>query len=88
MKYSSTKWSSKWFKISEQILYYHIEQIKKLFPGAKIWFQSLVPLIIQNQFSVKSFHEYNRPVFEVCTYTKIFNLNVFGMFLQFDQNSQ
>ena len=65
-----------------------VEQIKNLFPNSKIWFQSLIPLIIQNQFTVHNVHEFNRLLFEVCSFTKIYFLDVFNMFLHFDQYSQ
>lgn len=65
-----------------------VELIKTLFPDAKIWFQSLIPLLIQNQFSVKNVIEYNRLLFEVCTYSKAYFLNVFNVFLKYDQSKR
>ena len=65
-----------------------VELIKTLFPNSKIWFQSIVPLLIQNQFSVKNVKDYNSLLFEVCSYTKIYFLNVFGAFLQYNRNKK
>lgn len=65
-----------------------IEKIKLLFPDATVWFQSLIPLIVQNQFSVKNILQYNNLLFEVCSYMKIYFLDVFGIFLKYDHKRQ
>ena len=61
-----------------------IEQIQLLFPDAKIYFQSLIPLIIQNQFTVNNVGQFNKLLFEICSYMRVYYLNVFRMFLQYD----
>ena len=62
-----------------------MEKIKLIFPDATVWFQSLIPLIVQNQFSVKNIEQFNSLLFEVCSYMKVYYLNIFGMFLKFDR---
>ena len=62
-----------------------IEKIKLLFPNCSIWFQSLIPLIVQNQFMVPNVDQFNKLLFEVCLHMRIYFLTVFGFFLQFDR---
>lgn len=60
------------------------EKLKLIFPDSIVWFQSLIPLIVQNQFSVTNVNQFNKLLFEVCTYMKIYYLNVFSNYLAFD----
>ena len=62
-----------------------IELAKTLFPDAKIWFQSVIPILIQNQFTAKNVIEYNRMLYDVCVHSMTYYLNVFKQFLQFDR---
>ena len=58
-----------------------INKIKLFFPGAKIWFQSLIPLLIQNQWTISNIESYNSMLYDVCSISKIFYINCFHMFL-------
>lgn len=62
-----------------------IEKIKLLFPVCNIWFQTLIPLTVQNQFSITNVNQFNKLLFEVCSYMRVYYLNVFSYFLQFDR---
>ena len=63
-----------------------VEQIKMCFPDASVWFQSIVPLPLQHQYTVRNVEQFNKLLFEVCTYTRIYFLNVFSKFLVFDHS--
>ena len=60
------------------------EQIKMSFPDAAVWFQCIVPLPLQHQYSVRNVEQYNTMLFEVCSYMKIFYLDIFKNFLVFN----
>ena len=60
------------------------EQIKVTFPDASVWFQCLMPLPLQHQYSVRNVEQYNKLLFEVCSYMKIYYLDVFKKFLVFN----
>ena len=62
-----------------------IEKIKLLFPDSNIWFQSLIPLPVQNQFTIANVEQFNSLLFEVCSYMKIYFLNIFHIFLKYDR---
>ena len=61
-----------------------VEQIKLSFPEARIWLQSMVPLPLQHQYSVRNVEEFNKVLYEVCSYTETFYLDVFKEFLGFN----
>ena len=51
-----------------------IEKIKLLFPDSTIWFQSLIPLAVQNQFTIANVEQFNSLLFEVMfIYENIFS---------------
>ena len=58
-----------------------ISKIKLYFPGAKIWFQSLLPLPIQNCWTVQNIELYNKMLYEVCSTSSIFFIDCFNIFL-------
>ena len=60
-----------------------INKIKLFFPGAKIWFQSLIPLPIQNEWTITNIESYNSMLYDICTKSRIFYLNCFYMFLSY-----
>lgn len=60
------------------------ERIKMYFPVSKIWFQSLVPLPLQHKFTVRNVEQLNDLLFEICSFTKTFYLDVFKKFLAYD----
>ena len=51
------------------------------FPGSNIWFQSLIPLPIHNKWTVKNIEAYNKMLYNVCSISKVFYINLFDMFL-------
>lgn len=65
-----------------------IEKMKLLYPDCPVWFQSLIPLIVQNQFTVPNVNQFNELLFEVCSQMRIFFLNVFSNFIQFDHEKR
>ena len=58
-----------------------VDKVKLLFPGAKVWFQSLLPLPVQNSRTIDNVESYNKMLYEVCSNKKVFYLNCFSMFL-------
>ena len=56
-------------------------QVKLLFPDAAIWFQCIIPLPLQHDYSVRNVEGYNRLLYEVCSYTGAYLLDVFDKFL-------
>ena len=59
--------------------------IKDVFPGAKIFYQSLIPLPITHENSsyiARNLLQFNRILFEVCKHERVFLFDVFGIFLQ------
>ena len=63
------------------------EQIKVCFPVARVWFQSLIPLPLQNEFTVRNVEQYNDLLFEICSFTKTFYFDIFSKFLIYDYSS-
>ena len=41
------------------------------FPVASIWFQSLIPLIVQSQFTITDVDQFNKLLFGVCSLIRI-----------------
>ena len=62
-----------------------VEQIKMIFPHANVWFQCLVPLPLQHKYSVANVEQYNKLLFEICTFMKIYYLDILEHFLVFDE---
>ena len=60
------------------------EQIKVCFPVARVWFQNLIPLPLQNEFTVRNIEQYNVLLFEICSFTKTFYFDIFRKFLIYD----
>ena len=61
-----------------------MEKIKLMFPDCIVFFQSLIPLIIQNQFTIPNVNKFNRLLFDLCSHMRVFFVNVFSYFIQFD----
>ena len=66
----------------------YIEKLKLFYPDAIIWFQSLIPLIVQHQFTASCVTFFSDLLFEVCSYMKVYYLDVFGFFLKYDYKMQ
>ena len=60
------------------------KQVRLLFPDADVWFQNLMPLPLQHEFSIRNVQEYNKLVYEVCSFTKSYFLDIFEKFLSLD----
>ena len=58
-----------------------VDKVKLLFPGAKLWFQSLLPLPVQNAWTVGNVEKYNNMLYGVCSDKGVFYLDCFSMFL-------
>ena len=58
--------------------------VQLLYPSANVWFQNLVPLPFQHKFTFKNVEDFNKVLYEACTYTKCYVLNVFEQFLTFN----
>ena len=58
-----------------------ISKIQLYFPDACIWFQSLLPLPIQDCWTVQNIEAYNGMLYDICSISKIFFLDCFRMFL-------
>ena len=63
------------------------QKISVLFPDAKVWFQSLIPLPLQHEHSVDNVEQFNGLLYEVCTFTKAYFNDVFEKFLEYDYYS-
>ena len=58
--------------------------IKQLYPSAKVFFQSLIPLPLtyeNSAYVIKNVLDFNRLLYDVCKYERVFLLDVFGIFL-------
>ena len=60
------------------------EHIKTLFTGATVWFQCLLPLPLQHEFSVQNVEQYNGLLYEVCSYTNCYFHDIFEGFLEYN----
>ena len=58
-----------------------IKKAKMLFSGAKIFFQSLLPMTVTSKFTVSNVLSFNRLVLKACASEKCFYLDVFKNFL-------
>ena len=63
-----------------------VDKVKFLFPGAKLWFQNLLPLPIQNPWTVGNVESYNKMLHQVCVDRRVFYLNCFTKFLEYRGN--
>ena len=63
------------------------QHIRLLFPDADVWFQCLIPLPLQHEYSVMNVEKYNALLYEVCAYTKTYFLDIFEKFLRYDHIS-
>ena len=63
-----------------------IQKVYELFPGAKIYFQSLLPFFEVNPWTVSNVLGYNALLKECCYEHKAFYINVFKVFLDNDGN--
>ena len=55
--------------------------VKLLFPDATVWFQCLMPLPLQHAYSIPNVEGYNKLLYEVCSYTSSYLLDIFDDFL-------
>ena len=58
-----------------------ITKIHTYFPHAKVYFQSILPVHIENNFTVINILNFNKMLFEVCVSRRCYYLNVFNLFL-------
>ena len=58
-----------------------VRKVKLLFPKASIYFQSLIPLPVRNQTTIKNIIDTNCLIFDICRRERIYFLNVFWAFL-------
>ena len=58
-----------------------ISKINLYFPHAKVFFQSVLPVYVENRYTVKNILDFNRMLYEICSLKKCYYLNVFGLFL-------
>ena len=56
-------------------------QVKLLFPDAAIWFQCIMPLPLQHEYTIRNVEGYNKLLYEVCSYTSTYLLDIFSKFL-------
>ena len=61
-----------------------VRKVKLLFPKACIYFQSLIPLPVRNQTTIKNITDMNCLIFDICRNEHIFYLNVFWAFIGHD----
>ena len=61
-----------------------VEQIKEIYPDANVWFQCMVPLPLQHQYSVRNVEQFNKMLFEVCSFMKVYYLDIFKQFLVYN----
>ena len=61
-----------------------IRKVKLLFPKACVYFQSLIPLPVRNQTTIKNIMDTNYMIFDICKKERIYYLNVFWAFLGHD----
>ena len=58
-----------------------INKVELYFPHAKIFFQSVLPVYIENRHTVKNILDFNRMLYDICLQRKCYYLNIFGLFL-------
>ena len=63
-----------------------IHKIKRYFPSCNIYMQSVLPVYIDNEYTVKNINDYNKLLFLLCAQEKCYYIDAFRYFL--DQNGQ
>ena len=58
-----------------------IERIRTYFPGAKIYFQSVLPVFIENNYIVRNTLSFNKMLYEICLDKRCFYLDIIRRFL-------
>ena len=58
-----------------------ISKIQTYFPQAKVYFQSILPVHIENKFTVINILNFNRMIYEVCVSRRCYYLDVFKLIL-------
>ena len=58
-----------------------VDKVRLYFPGAKLFFQSLLPLPVQNVWTVTNIESYNKMLYDVCSNRKAYFINCFSIFL-------
>ena len=56
---------------------------KYLFPNAKIYMQSLIPIKRRNMFTAKNVLDFNRLIYEMCVLHKCYYMDIFKPFLNY-----
>ena len=59
-------------------------QIRTQFPSASVWFQTLIPLPHQHNFTEVNVMQYNQLLYEICLLNRIYYLDCFSSFLTHD----
>ena len=59
-------------------------QIRTQIPSASVWFQSLIPLPHQHNFTEVNVMQYNDLLYEICITNHIYYLDCFNTFLTHD----
>ena len=58
-----------------------IERIRTYFPRAKIYFQSVLPVFIENKYIVGNTLNFNKMLYEICLEKRCFYLDIIRRFL-------
>ena len=58
-----------------------INKVELYFPQAKIFFQSVLPVYVENRFTVKNILDFNKMLYQICLQRKCYYLNIFGLFV-------
>ena len=58
-----------------------IDKIKLYFPGVKVFLQSVLPVRIENEFTVRNVKRFNSMLFNTCREHKCFYIDIFRNFL-------
>ena len=58
-----------------------VDKINLYFPRAKVFFQSILPVFIENRFTVMNILNFNRLLYEVCLSKRCYYLDAFRHFL-------
>ena len=56
-------------------------KIKMYFPDAKVYIESVLPMVVRNNFTVTNVHKFNDMLYNVCIRTKCLYLDTFNLFL-------
>ena len=58
-----------------------INKLKDYFPKCKIYIDSVIPIKINNQFTVSNIYKYNEMLYNICVMTQCYYIDTFSMFL-------